>query len=74
MLKRIWEAWKVVAKKIGDFNARVILTVFYFILLAPLAFVIRKNDPMGIRKNKKQEWLTKTPPQGSALDRAIQQS
>ena len=74
MLKRIWEVWKVVAKKIGDFNARVILTVFYFVLLAPLALVIRKNDPMGIRKNKQQEWLKKTPPQGSPLDRAVQQS
>lgn len=74
MLRRIWEAWKVVAKKIGDFNARVILTLFYFVLLAPLALVIRKHDPMGIRIKKKQEWLQKTPPQGNPLDRAVQQS
>jgi hypothetical protein len=74
MLKRIWEAWKVVAKKIGEFNARVILTLFYFVFLAPLALVIRKSDPLGIRKNKHQRWLKKMPPQGRAIDRAVHQS
>jgi hypothetical protein len=74
MFKKIWEAWKKIAKKIGEFNARVILTIFYFILLAPLALVVRRSDPMGIRKNKKGGWVPRAEPKGTPHERALQQS
>jgi len=34
-LKRLWQGWKRVGKKIGDFQARLLLTIFYFVILAP---------------------------------------
>lgn len=73
MFKRIWERWKKIAKKIGDFNARVILTIFYFILLAPLALVVRRSDPLGLKKNKTIGWQEKAAGKGTPHERALQQ-
>lgn len=53
ILRRVWKGWKKIARKIGDFNARVILTIFYFILLLPFALLVKFfTDPLGIKKNK----------------------
>ena len=73
MWKKIWEGWKKVAKKIGDFNSRVILTIFYFIFITPISIPIKLKDPLGI-KNKNQGWLPKQPSEGTAMDQALRQS
>lgn len=36
MLKNLWEKWKVIAEKIGNFQASVIFSILYFILITPL--------------------------------------
>jgi len=40
-LKKLWEGWKVLAGYIGDFQSRFILTVFYFTLMVPFAFLAK---------------------------------
>jgi len=56
MLKRAWQAWKELAHKIGNFQARVLLTIFYAILL-PFGLVNRFfNDSLRI-KRPPQQWL-----------------
>ncbi len=51
MLKRAWEAWKAFGKKIGNFQARVLLTVFYAILMLPFGLAARWfSDPLRIKK------------------------
>ena len=51
-------AWgRVVGKKIGDFNARLILTVIYVVFLWPIGFLARLfSDPLQIKKRPTQ-WL-----------------
>ena len=45
--RQLWERWKRIARKIGDFQARALMTLFYFLILgptghsAPLAQLIR---------------------------------
>ena len=57
MLKRIWLAWKLIAHKIGNFQARVLLTVLYGVLF-PYGLAIRLfSDPLRI-KHRPTEWLT----------------
>jgi TRAP-type uncharacterized transport system substrate-binding protein len=41
LLQRGWGSVSAVARKIGNFQARVILTVFYFTVAAPFALGIR---------------------------------
>jgi hypothetical protein len=49
-LRRLWEGWKRIGRKVGDFQARVLLTVFYFVMLAPFAVIVRwKADPLGLK-------------------------
>jgi hypothetical protein len=73
MIKKIWEWWKKIAKKIGDFNSRVILTIFYFIFVTPISLPVKLKDPLGI-KNKKQNWIPKQTSEGTAIEQALRQS
>jgi hypothetical protein len=57
MLKRIWEAWKRIAHKVGNFQARLLLTILYIVLVLPFGVGVRLfADPLRIRK-KPQGWL-----------------
>jgi len=57
MLKRIWEGWKRIARRIGDFQARVLLTVIYAVFVLPFGLVVRLvADPLRI-KRRPSEWL-----------------
>lgn len=56
MLKRAWQAWKELAHKIGNFQARVLLTIFYVILL-PFGLATRLfADSLRIKRRPTQ-WL-----------------
>jgi hypothetical protein len=35
MLRQLWECWKRIAHTIGVWQSRVLLTVFYYVILAP---------------------------------------
>jgi hypothetical protein len=55
--RELWAAWKRVARKIGDFQARVLLTIFYFVLLAPFAIVMRRtSDPLTLKPGAQRGW------------------
>jgi len=56
-LKRAWQAWKRIAHKIGNFQARVLLTVFYAVLVLPFGIATRLfSDPLRIRRRPTQ-WI-----------------
>lgn len=74
MMRKIWNWWKRIAKRIGDFNARLILTLFYFIFLTPISLPVKLKDPLGIGKNKKEGWTPKQPGEGTPMDQALRQS
>jgi hypothetical protein len=51
LLKRLWEGWKRVGRKIGDFQARVLLTALYAVVILPFGLAVRAfSDPLHIRK------------------------
>jgi len=71
-MKRIWERWKKIARAIGDFQARIILMIFYFVILAPFAFILRMaGDPLGIKHH--HGWRNKTHDESSVDERAHRQ-
>ena len=48
--RRLWEGWKRFGRKVGDFQARLLLTIFYFVILTPFALVVRFTaDPLGLK-------------------------
>ena len=40
-VKRLWAAWKKIAHAIGNFQARILLTVIYAVLLLPFGLAVR---------------------------------
>ena len=57
MLKKAWQAWKRIAHAIGNFQARVLLTIFYAVLVFPFGIVARLfSDPLRI-KHRPTQWL-----------------
>ena len=47
-----------VLRKIGDIQARIILAIFYFVVLAPFALFVRwTKDPLAWKPATRKGWL-----------------
>lgn len=58
-LKNLWEQWKKITVKIGNFQGRIILTLLYFIFVTPIAIYLKLfYDPLKLKKSK-PEWILK---------------
>ncbi len=56
-LKKLWAAWKRIAHRIGDFQARVLLTLIYALLVLPFGLAIRLfSDSLKIKK-RSAKWM-----------------
>ena len=52
-LRWLWSKWLPIAQAIGNFNAQVILTIFYLIIILPLGIIYRFfTDPLNVKLNK----------------------
>ena len=54
--RAVWRWWTRVAHRIGDFQARVLLSFFYYVILGPFALVLRRGDPLGIAPGVARGW------------------
>ena len=60
LLKTVWNGWKRVAHKIGDFQARLLLSVFYFGVLGPFALGMKLcSDPLRVGRRATAGWLVR---------------
>ena len=60
ILQNAWERWKIIAHHIGVFQSRVILSLFYFILLLPIGFVFSGfKDALRIKTKHTGIWRKK---------------
>ncbi|HUI52643.1 MAG TPA: hypothetical protein VLX60_12715 [Terriglobales bacterium] len=56
-LKSVWEIWKRLAHKIGNFQARVLLTLLYALPVLPFGVAVRLfSDPLQI-KRRPTAWM-----------------
>lgn len=48
---RLWRGWAEIAGYFGDFQARLLLTIFYFTVFVPFALITRRLvDPLRLRR------------------------
>lgn len=74
MARSIWRGWKRIARKIGDFQARLLLEVLYFVLLWPFALAVRwGSDPLAIKPGAQTGWRPRRIELGAEMDRALRQ-
>jgi hypothetical protein len=73
-VRRLWEWWKPVARRIGNFQARVFLIFFYVFIFSPFALAVRwGSDPLAIKLGTPQGWRAREDTGGSPLERATRQ-
>lgn len=57
VLKRIWEAWKKIGTAIGDFIARVVLSILYVTIVLPFGLITRlTRDPLDLAPDDTVHW------------------
>jgi len=58
-LKSLWKSWVRVAHWIGNFQARVLLTILYTVVLFPFGICVRLfSDPLRT-KQRPVNWLSR---------------
>jgi len=73
-VRKLWEWWKRVGKRIGDFQARVLLSFFYYTVFAPFAITVRwVSDPLAIKDGAPRGWQLKREGEASRTERATRQ-
>jgi hypothetical protein len=73
-VRTLWERWKQIARKIGDFQARALMTAFYFLILGPVAIGLRwRSDPLAIKATTPRGWHRIEPQSGVPMERSRRQ-
>jgi len=63
-----------VARKIGDVQSRVVLSLFYFLIAMPFAMAVRlTTDPLGVKANAPHGWRQRVEQDGTPQERARRQ-
>lgn len=54
VLSNIWAGWKRVAHAIGRFQTRLLISLFYVLVISPLGLIMRLFgwDPLEVRRSK----------------------
>ena len=69
-LKKLWGRWKELGKAIGDRVGRVVMTVFYFTVVAPFGLAVRLlSDPLQLR-SEPPRWALREEQRAPALEDA----
>lgn len=57
-MRRLWNGWKIFAKKVGSFQSRLLLVFLYFVVVAPFALFVRIwKDPLRIKRVEGLNWI-----------------
>jgi hypothetical protein len=69
---RLWEGWKRFGHALGNFQARVLLTLIYYVLVLPFGLAVRLfSDTMHLKK-RPGKWFDH-PPLPNTLEEARRQ-
>ena len=72
---RAWSAFKRFARKVGDFQARLLLSVFYILVVGPHGLIMKLfADPLGLRTTQSKGWTERRRPEPRTLDEIRRQS
>jgi hypothetical protein len=71
---RLWHGWQELGRNIGDFQARLLLTVFYFTVFVPFGLITRLFlDPLQVRRGSVKSGLNPRQTLDTDLDAARRQ-
>ena len=71
----LWSRWKVLARKVGTFQSRMLLSMFYFLVIPPFVAIIKIfSDPLGFKKSPSAKWHPQEAKQEDAFQKSRRQS
>lgn len=71
IIKILWVKWRKFGKKAGNFQALVLFTIFYFIILWMIGIAVAFfSDPLNIKKSKKKSNFSLWPHQQKTIEEA----
>jgi len=75
-MKQLWQWWKRVAERIGNFQARVLLTALYCVVVLPVALVLKLlADPLALQRGRgRTSWWIPRALRPTDLDEGRRQS
>jgi hypothetical protein len=72
-LRRAWHAWRRIGRIVADAQARLVLTAFFFTIVAPFALLVRwATDPLALGRGRRG-WRPRADAPGTPLERARRQ-
>jgi hypothetical protein len=61
MLRKLWGGWKAFGRFMGNFLARIVLTIFYFTVFVPFGIAVSLfGDPLLIKIPPDTLWRPRT--------------
>jgi len=63
MLRQLWHRWKAFGQKVANVQARILMTVFYFVVLPPFAGIVKMgSDPLALGGKADRAWRPRPAP------------
>jgi hypothetical protein len=73
-LRAFWRGFSRVMERVGNFQARLLLTVFYLVIAAPFGLGVRLfSDPLRLRDHHAASAWVPREPRDTSLDTASRQ-
>jgi hypothetical protein len=60
-VRTLWRAWVCLARRIGNFQARIVLTVLYAVALFPFGICVRLFADTLRTKESPTKWISRPP-------------
>jgi len=55
---QLWARWVRLSKKIGDFQARLLLGIVYVLFVLPMGYLLRLfSDPLRLKPGSASNWV-----------------
>ena len=56
-LRATWDRWKKIARAVGVVQTRLLMVVFYFVVVLPLGLIMRlTGDPLHLKRRNGSNW------------------
>jgi len=61
ILNKLWQSWGNFSMRMGNFQSRIVLSLFFFTVISPFALAVKMfSDPLSIKcRNNTSHWLSK---------------
>jgi len=74
LIRRLWAGWKRFAQRMGNFQGRVLLAMFYFIAITPFGILVRLfGDPLRLKRRARSSFWLDRPEEEIDLERVRSQ-